>query len=452
MAMKINRRNFLAKSAKVAAGAFIVPYILPSGRLFAQTGNQLAQHVVYVLFAGGVRQQESVLQRYLDDSQNFPSAGNIMYNMMNGAPPPFKIVYGTDVPNEPNGSAPIPAILNQSLQSQGTLFREVRATTTGHFSGLNTLITGNTGASQGLKQKPIYPTIFEYLRRHAGFKATDCWFVGNTIGNSTPLLDFSEHLDYGAQYGANFLCPSVAFGSKGIEHLSNAKIYHPEEELDPMYKMKYFLDNSFKSNGGIPVPNIGNTEDEKQQIKEFVRNTFINQASGNIAMPPVSDNGDLANVGYACEVMKAFKPKVTVINLSSVDGCHSDFTGYLRSLHRADHAVGFLWDYIQNNIPGMANNTIMIVTPEHGRNLSPNPIMDDNDWFAFDHSDANSLRVFTQMVGPNVPSNLSIGGETNQIGTTMDNVVTIADIFGVKQDVLGSGLINGQAMSLFDRV
>ncbi|MCE2496087.1 MAG: hypothetical protein J4F31_05865 [Flavobacteriales bacterium] len=79
----------------------------------------------------------------------------------------------------------------------------------------------------------------------------------------------------------------------------------------------------------------------------------------------------------------------------------------------------------------MANDTIMIVTPEHGRNDNPNPILDENDWFAYDHSDANSMRVFTQMVGPGVPSNLTVGSETNQVGTTMDNVLTIGEIFGV---------------------
>ena len=42
-------------------------------------------HVVFVAFAGGVRQQESVLQQYLDGSQDYPSAGNIMYNLLDGA-------------------------------------------------------------------------------------------------------------------------------------------------------------------------------------------------------------------------------------------------------------------------------------------------------------------------------------------------------------------------------
>ena len=64
-----------------------------TARLFASSGFRTSNHVVFVAFAGGVRQQESVLQRYLDDSQNYPSSGNIMYNILDGAAPTDKIVY-----------------------------------------------------------------------------------------------------------------------------------------------------------------------------------------------------------------------------------------------------------------------------------------------------------------------------------------------------------------------
>jgi hypothetical protein len=171
-----------------------------------------------------------------------------------------------------------------------------------------------------------------------------------------------------------------------------------------------------------------------------------------IAFPPVTDKSDSLTMGFACEVMKWFKPAITVVNLSSVDGCHADFTGYLRALHRADHAVGHLWNYIQNQIPEMANNTILIASPECGRNLNPNPIKDINDWYGYDHSDANTDRVFTIMAGPNVPANLSIGSEGNPIGQTSDNVPTIGEILGVKNEILNAGFLAPGSTSLFDRI
>ncbi len=443
----MDRRKFIQRTGAAAAGLFAAPYILPSGRLFAASGAQLAEHVVLVMFAGGVRQQESVLQRYIADAQNDTVEGNILYNMLDGAPPSEKIVYGTGL----GGIDPIQSILGQTLQQQGTLFREMRAVSAGHYSGLNSLLQGNTAATQGLQQKPLNPTIFEYLRRHGGFPATKTWFVGNTIGNSVPLLNHSIHPNYGSQYGANFFAPNVTFGPAGDQYLSDAKVYHPEDQLTPIYEMKAFLDNSFEHVGHVPS-GLGNTPEEKQDIKAFMAEMFTKTQNGTIAHPPVHDSGDLTTVGYACEVMKWFKPALTVVNMSGVDGCHSSFTGYLAAMHRADHAVGHLWDFIQNQVPGMAGNTVIIAVPECGRNAEPNAILDQNDWVSFDHSDSNSMRVFGMMAGASVPGNLSVGGEGNQVGIVTDVVPTIAEILGVKNEVMGAGMLEPGTLSLFDRI
>lgn len=442
----MKRREFIKKSTAVAAATIGMPYILPSGRLFAATGRQLAQHVVLVMFAGGVRQQESVLQRYLEGSQpNDPYAGNIMNNMLTGDAPIQKIVYGTGQ----GGLNPIPTILNNTLQQQGTLFPEVSALSAGHYGGLNSLVQGSTVTTQGLKQRPLNPTIFEYLRRHGGYKASEVWFVGNGIMNSVPLLNYSGHSNYGAAYGANFFAPTITFNENCQTYLADAKVYHPENELAPMYQMKHFLDNSFEQYAGR-LDNLGNTEDEKQQIKAFMDDMFTRTNNGTLSMPPVSDNGDLATVGYACEVIKAFKPALTVVNLNAVDTCHSDFTGYLRALHRADHAIGHLWNFIQTQVPEMSGSTTLIATPECGRNLEPNNILDINDWRSYDHSDLNSLRVFTLMAGPNVPQNLVVGGENNPVGSVTDSMMTVADILGVRSEVQSAGLVAPGTTSLFD--
>ncbi len=446
----MKRREFVKKAAVVTTGSIVLPYLLPSGSLFARTNAPLADHVVYVIFGGGLRQQDSILQRYLADSQNFNVGGNILYNMLEGAPPTSKIAYGTTPSGQPDGIQPIPKILSQTLQKQGTIFAEMRAVSGGHYGGLNSLVTGSRVEGQGLKVRPINPTVFEYARRFGGFKATDTWFIGNTIGNSVPLLNSSKHPDFGLAYGGNFFAPNITFGGDGFAALSNAKIYHPQEELEPMYKMKNFLDNSFNIKKG-DMPGIRNTDDERTQIKEFIAATFQRQAAGLLPMPPVS-GGDGSTIGYAAEVLRVFKPKLLVVNMSGIDGCHSNFTGYLQSMHRADHALGFLWNYIQNSIPEMSGKTALCFVPECGRNLQHNPILDANDWYGYDHGDTNSLRVFGGMVGPNIQSNLMVGSESNPIGTVTDFNLTIAEILGYKSDVINAGHIDPNAKSLFDRI
>lgn len=462
----MKRRAFIKKTAIATAGAFAAPYILPTGRLFASTGgNWKADHVVLVLFAGGVRHQESIQQLYLAGSQyglpglNDPVLnveGNIMFNMLNGQAPASKKLYGTGV----GGVNDIPKILTQSLQTQGTLFKEVTSTAPGHYAGLNVVLQGNTLASQGLKQRPLHPTIFEYLRRHAGFKATETWFIGNGIGGSIPYLNHSQYPgpDYGAKHGANFFAPLITFGYQGDHWLSDAK-NHPQEQLDKMYQMKLFLDLAYE-NIGKNLPDVGNTDEEKFEIKEFMKQTFNKVNDGSIisSMPPVhltgDGNGDTQTVGFACEVMKKFKPRLTVVNLSNVDVGHGNFTASVRALHRADHAVGHMWNFIQTNpelASTMQGNTIILAVPECGRNTLPNAVRDtENNFYGYDHSDQNTQRVFTFMAGRNVPQN-TIANQNN-FAQTADIAPTIADIFDIKNDVLNSGLMMSGANSLFDKI
>ncbi len=450
----MKRRDFIKKAALTTAGTISMPYILPTGRLFASTGSQMAGHVIFVMFAGGVRQQESMGKKYLAESQGLDIEGNIMYNMLAGDAPELKIVYGVDTTDGQPGGQPIDRILNTTLEKQGTLFKEVRYTHggTGHFVGLSTGVSGYYGITQGLQGRPQHPTIFEYLRRHAGLKATDTWFIGNGINNSTPLLNYSAHPDYGRQYGANFFAPNVTFGQQGQDHLKGFLNFHPDEEMSRIDEMREFLNHAYLANGH-EIPHLYNTDEERYNIKQFIENTFEQLDNNQIAFPPVVDNGDLSTIGYATEVLKWFKPKMMVINMFAVDSCHSNYTGYLKSLHRADHAVGHLWKFIQEEVPEMANDTVMIVMPEHGRNYESNAITDVNDWFAFDHdSDANSRRIFTQMVGPCVDANLIVGDENNPVGNAADVVPTIADIFGIKNEVFAKGLLHPEAMSLFDRI
>ena len=96
----MKRREFIKKATLTAAGAFVAPYILPSGRLFAPSGSQIAPHVILVMYAGGIRNQETVDQMYLTQSQytwnpipalNVP--GNIMPNMLAGAAPMDFVMY-----------------------------------------------------------------------------------------------------------------------------------------------------------------------------------------------------------------------------------------------------------------------------------------------------------------------------------------------------------------------
>ena len=91
------------------AGAFVAPYILPSGRLFAASGIRRVNHVVFCLYAGGVRNLESV---HMND-------GNLMTTLFSGNNSISPDIAGAmqPLPPSPFGSP---------LQTYGTLFKEFR--------------------------------------------------------------------------------------------------------------------------------------------------------------------------------------------------------------------------------------------------------------------------------------------------------------------------------------
>jgi hypothetical protein len=185
-----------------------------------------------------------------------------------------------------------------------------------------------------------------------------------------------------------------------------------------------------------------------------MKQMFTKTNNNSVVMPPGASNGDARTIGYTAELLKYFKPTLTVLNLGAVDTCHQNYTSYLQALHQADHSVGFLWNYIQTQIPEMANNTIMLITPECGRDLNPNPIKDNNNYFAYDHSDANSLRSFASMIGGDIPQGLIKGDPNNPVGLNTNVVPTIAEILGIKQNVINAGFLYngslGQTKSFYE--
>ena len=147
------------------------------------------------------------------------------------------------------------------------------------------------------------------------------------------------------------------------------------------------------------------------------------------------------------KVLQKFHPELMVINTTNLDICHTNFSEYISYLHRADYGVGWLWQKIQSD-PVLANDTIMICIPEHGRNEVANAIPDANGLFAYDHTgDDNSRSVFSLIVGPPsiVNQNLVVGSEEDPIGETIDIVPTIAHILGFK-DSIPSGYLPGNVL------
>ncbi len=434
----MNRRQFIRKAGMATAGAFAMPYILPGGSLFAPTGFRKANHVVFCLFAGGIRNRESI---YKND-------GNLMPNILKGNESISSDISGS---MSSLGASP----LSSPLQNFGTLYREFRYNQgpTGHFNGHTTAVTGKyTDNSLSLLERPSSPTIFELYRKHnsPSMSALNSWWVTHT-NNLYPILNYSNGSGYGPGYGANQLSPNDFLSNDTAQIMMN-KVAFPNTHKDEQDEMRKFFNNNFGAPAGISG-GLKNTPEDAARIDSWIDSMIQKGVNGQLQNPwgvPSWMNNDMYNIYFAEEILREFKPELMVVNMFGVDVCHTDFTNYCDALRRADWAVGHLWQTIQNT-PGLADDTVLIVAPEIGRNGTPNSIVDANGRGALDHTngDPESKEIFCMIAGP--PSVVNQGKVISNVeGESIDIVPTIANILGFDTDIPTSlpGQVLNQAFKI----
>ena len=434
----MRRREFIRKAGLATAGAFAVPYILPSGRLFASSGIRKVNHVVFCMFAGGVRNLEAVDK----------SLGNLMPYMLSGSE-----AIAPDIAAAISLSGALPPLnLGYNLQSKGTLFKEFRYAEgpTGHFNGHTTAITGKyTTADLNIKDHPHTPTIFELYRKHnsPAQTARKCWWVSNTLG-PYPALNFSTYGGYGAAYGANFIAPTYMFSDQGYNSIGTLKTFSSAEEA-AVNNMRTFMNHNFNKSYLDGSAGVANTEMDTIELQNWINDMFTlyhNHAFDDPWMGAAMNN-DMKNIFFAEKIIDQFAPELLVVNMQDVDVGHFNFTNYAVNLNKADYAVAHLWRHIQSG--AMANDTVMIIAPEHGRNLNGNSSVDANGRSALDHTaafdeqksgDQTAREIFCQVLGPStrVHQNQVISTDA---GESIDIAAAIANLLGF-DDQVPTGLLS----------
>ena len=430
----MKRRKFIRNLGLGTAVTIGMPYLLPGGRLFAASGARKANHVVFCLFAGGVRNLESVHK----------NDGNLMpYTLKGTEGISSDIISGINF---------VPPNTGITLQEQGTLYKEFRMKygPTGHYGAHATAMTGvYTGENLNINANPQYPTIFELYRKHnsPSMSAKNAWWVSNSLG-AYAHLNYSTYAGYGAGYGANYIQPASIISQEGFDNLGNSRIYNHTEE-EKIKALRGFCDAHFSSQYNGAANSITNTEEDKIEIEAFINQCFIEAASGQFNDPWGIGGGlynnDMQTVNFAEKIIQEYKPELLVVNMQDVDIAHSNFTLYANNIQKADYALAHLWNTIQNT-PGMAEDTILIAMPEHGRNQEGNGLYDGYGRQALDHTnDDYSREIFSLILGP---SGVVVQDQTfsQEKGESIDIVPTIANILGFDNDIPG-GLLNGNVLT-----
>jgi hypothetical protein len=424
----MKRKDFLRNSAGLLAGSAVFPYLLPTGRLFAPTGQRIANHVVFVMFAGGIRNLESVHK----------AEGNLMPNLLPGSES-----ISSDIASAM--SALPTGLVDQPLLTKGTLFKELRYADgpAGHFQGNLTALTGNYVSNNvNFTNYTERPSLFEYYRKHNSPQqaATNAWWVSLQTGENE-FLSYSSHADYGRKYAGNFISPNNLLWN--YDPIDLCRTFLPSEK-EKIAAARNLLNSAYNKplqlNDGI------NTPEQFEQIQIFLNQIIGDYKDGSLYndWAGVDMNGDMHNIMMAEQVLKTFKPELLVVNMTETDTCHRNFTEYCDNLRKADYATAHLWNTIQST-PGLADDTIMVIMPEHGRDLAHNTIIDQYGRFGIDHGgDEVSEEVFCMILGPQgkVYQNNVI---TSVTGQCIDAVPTIAHILGFWENI-PSGLLPGSPL------
>ena len=421
----INRREFIKQTTKAAAGMAMAPYILPSGSLFAPTGTRLANHVVFCLFAGGIRNFESIEK----------AEGNLLPHLLKGKETINKDI-SAGIDNLPVGREILP------LQNQGTFYANFRygARNTLHYAAHAAAIMGNYVPNVQLMKPLNRPTVFEYYRKHTSpsMAATSAWWISDQAGPFT-FLNYSDYPGYGPLYGANMLQPTSYFNTL----INGQHDFTSVEEENISQLQVFFNQHAQVAKDQLTRTQVENTIEDRRRIeqvlsslnKEYITQDFNPWGVGKAA------NEDILTMYAAINVLTSFKPELLVVNMQHSDIGHSNFTKYCNNMHKADFALGQLWQTIQST-PGLANDTVLIAAPEFGRDLQPNTIIDQYGKHAVDHTgDDNSQKIFCMIAGPEkvVKQNQYIN---TLKGETIDIVPTIAKVLGF-YDKIPQGHLTG---------
>ena len=376
------RRRTLLRGA-TAAAALTATRFFVNRRLFATTHAYRTEHVVFLLYSGGVRTYET-----WDEPSNIPE--------------------------------------QWALRSSGALHRAVVAPSNAHETAKMASICGSRARTYDRRDhRNDNPTLHEYVRKQLDVPASECWHVAES-GGVNVLLNHSRHPDYGARYAANFVSPDVfrAGFRAELQRLADLLPRGAEEE-EAVARLRASVDATAGPTAADFA--IGNTTEERARIASFL---VRRAASG------YSGTEDEQALKIAMDLIDDFRPRVLGITLNTHDVGHGSFRDYVSRVRESDALVGRLWRKIQEPGNPMRDRTTLVIVPEHGRDEQPNEQGGvDHDRF----SDPSTRLVALFAIGPDVRQGVDLTASAPNV-RVLQVVPTLARLLGAETPHVDPGI------------
>lgn len=258
------------------------------------------------------------------------------------------------------------------LAEHGVLFPRTRASNLGHFGATLSIFTG-ISESRGIRDnaRGTDPTLFEYLRKDLGLKASEVW-ISTSGGAQEANLAYSLHPDYGSRFGAGTLDGDGIFNTE-----FNALLGTYGKPRDLGIKEQALFERMRGSIGGAEQEALASVDSvervESFLLEELRRGTQDIKGIGA---------ADAKAFRVARNLLAVFRPRILAVVLRDADVAHGNFNNYVQVIRRNDEMLGELWGCVQAD-PELASTTAMFVLPEFGRDA------DLNSRRGLDHGDGS---------------------------------------------------------------
>ncbi len=365
---RTDRREFLQTAAKgvtaAAVGTWPVHRLLAAGAaaLLPSLGER---RLIVVLFGGGTRSSESI------------------------ADPEHRYV---------------PRLWKQ-LVPRGTLFTNMRVEHRVVHTNCNASIKTGHWEYDDLdwSRPPQHPTIFEIVRKERGLPDTAAWtFVYASILAQTGR---SRADGYGPRFAANVVEPptiSRAAAEEMERRMAAARAAgSPEAERDAAAQCAHLARSTSRiAADGLQSPAARAWLGERYRAWRGAEGT-------------TSHDAFLADC--ACDCMKRFSPQVMSVDFGEIDCAHyGSWSRYVEAIRRTDELTWQLWQTSQS-LAGYHNRTLMLVLPDHGRQLDgpgSDGFIHHSDFYTNRGADEGCRRVWMLAIGPGMAGGAKIDRPT----------------------------------------
>lgn len=314
------------------------------------------------------------------------------------------VMFGGGVRNsetiDQSGRKYIPRLWNE-MAPKGTLFTNMRVENkVVHPNSTGSVATGHWEWDDIDWARPVaHPTVFEIYRKTLGAADTGAWaFVYASILSQ---VGCSHDASFGAQYAANVVEPPTIPRTTAEQMdrimLHAASLGSAEAELHAAAEAEKLVRQSCRiTKSGLHSAGAG----------EFLDERFVAYKAGQ---GTTSHDAFLTDCAAAC--MERYQPGIMMVAYGEIDCAHYGvWSRHIDAIRRTDELTWRLWRKART-LPAYRDRTLMLVLPDHGRELDRNGgpgWVHHSDFYTNKGADEGCRRVWMLALGPGMDAGRKI--------------------------------------------